>query len=351
MTTLSLCMIVKNEQKSLDRILSIASTFCDEIIIVDTGSTDNTKNIAKRYTKNVYDFTWVNDFSKARNFALDKATKDYILWLDADDYIDFSNVEKIKKLLKTDLYADIYMFLYDCGKDETGASNLIFYRERLLKTSKKFRFVGAVHEAINLSGRVEYLDILIEHKKQVKTEPKRNLKIYFNMQKSGVKFTPRDTYYFGRELYYNNYFTRAKTQFKRFIKMDGFIGDLAEAHILLTDCYIKTNNLNLAKKVIFDALKKYRPYPELLYKVGEVMFLLKQYEMAIAYFNFATTTPLVSYNFERPLYKNLYPYLMLTVIYFNLGDFKSAKFYHEKCKMLSPKHPSVIHNDKLPQLK
>ena len=77
MITISLCMIVKNEEAVLARCLESVKDVVDEIIIVDTGSTDKTKQIAYRYTQNVYDFEWIDDFSAARNYSFSKATKDY----------------------------------------------------------------------------------------------------------------------------------------------------------------------------------------------------------------------------------------------------------------------------------
>ena len=87
MKTISLCMIVKDEEAVLDKCLKSVHDLVDEIIIVDTGSTDKTKEIAKKYTDKIYDFKWVDDFAKARNYSFSKATKDYIFWLDADDYM------------------------------------------------------------------------------------------------------------------------------------------------------------------------------------------------------------------------------------------------------------------------
>ena len=103
MKTISLCMIVKNEEEVLDNCLSSISDVVDEIIIVDTGSNDNTKIIANKYTNNIYDFKWCDDFSKARNYSFSKATKDYILWLDADDYLTLENKEKLANLIATTL--------------------------------------------------------------------------------------------------------------------------------------------------------------------------------------------------------------------------------------------------------
>ena len=87
MKEISLCMIVKDEQDVIERCLESVKDVVDEIIIVDTGSTDKTKQIVSKYTDKIYDFEWVNDFAKARNYSFSKATKDYILWLDADDVI------------------------------------------------------------------------------------------------------------------------------------------------------------------------------------------------------------------------------------------------------------------------
>lgn len=93
MITISLCMIVKNEERLLARCLDSVADLMDEIIIVDTGSTDQTKEIAARYTDKIYDFEWVQDFSAARNFAFSKATKEYIYSADADEVLDEENRE------------------------------------------------------------------------------------------------------------------------------------------------------------------------------------------------------------------------------------------------------------------
>ena len=91
MISISLCMIVKNEEKVLSRCLDSLKGLMDEIIIVDTGSTDRTKEIARQYTDKVYDFFWCEDFAAARNFSFSKATMEYIYAPDADEYLDETN--------------------------------------------------------------------------------------------------------------------------------------------------------------------------------------------------------------------------------------------------------------------
>ena len=87
MITVSLCMIVKNEEDVLARCLDSVSDLVDEIVVVDTGSTGRTREIAGRFTNRVYDFTWIDDFAAARNYAFSLAEKDYCMWLDADDVL------------------------------------------------------------------------------------------------------------------------------------------------------------------------------------------------------------------------------------------------------------------------
>ena len=85
MIRLSLCMIVKNKEAVLTRVLASAIQFADEILVADTGSTDRTVEIAQQYTKHIYHYPWNDDFAAARNFICEKVSTEYWMWLDADD--------------------------------------------------------------------------------------------------------------------------------------------------------------------------------------------------------------------------------------------------------------------------
>ena len=88
MPTISLCMIVKNEEAYLARALKSVAGLVDEIIIVDTGSTDRTREIASGFTSKVCSFPWKDDFSDARNYSFSQASMDYCMWMDADDILE-----------------------------------------------------------------------------------------------------------------------------------------------------------------------------------------------------------------------------------------------------------------------
>ncbi len=93
-------MIARNEENNLVNCLSKVGSLVDEIIVVDTGSTDKTKDVAKIFGAKVFDFKWNNNFSDARNFSLSKATGDWILILDADEVISPKDHDRMRKLVK-----------------------------------------------------------------------------------------------------------------------------------------------------------------------------------------------------------------------------------------------------------
>ena len=98
MVTISLCMIVKNEEGILARCLDSIVDLVEEVVIVDTGSADRTREIAALYTSRIYDFAWTDDFSAARNYAFSKAGMDYIYSADADEVLSPENRERFRKM-------------------------------------------------------------------------------------------------------------------------------------------------------------------------------------------------------------------------------------------------------------
>ena len=155
MVSVSLCMIVRDEEQVLSRCLDSVREAVDEIVIVDTGSLDRTKEIAWKYTDRVFDFVWRDDFSAARNYAFSRASKEYCMWLDADDVLTPANVGKLLRL-KENLQpeVDMVMMPYITAFDPDGSPAFSYFRERIVKNSPQFRFQGRVHEAIPRSGYV-----------------------------------------------------------------------------------------------------------------------------------------------------------------------------------------------------
>jgi len=143
--TISVCMIVKNEEESLPRALGSIKGLADEIIVVDTGSTDKTVEIAKSFGAKVYFFEWCDDFSAARNESLKHATCDYILWLDGDDEIKKEYHDSIKMHLKNYKGSGVFLKLINVHKDGTGSEAI---QLRLFPNRKGVFFEGRVHEQV-----------------------------------------------------------------------------------------------------------------------------------------------------------------------------------------------------------
>ena len=97
---ISICIIVKNVQALLPDCFRPLISLGYEIIIVDTGSTDKTKQVANQYTDKVYDFVWQDDFSAARNYSISKASNEYVLIIDSDEVVDNIDKDKLERLIK-----------------------------------------------------------------------------------------------------------------------------------------------------------------------------------------------------------------------------------------------------------
>ncbi len=141
---LSVCLIVKNEEKFLGRCLESVREIADQIVVVDTGSTDWSRDIAARYGAEVYSFEWCNDFSAARNAALERATGDWILMLDADEELPVRSRENLRKELAAQNVVAYRLPILEAGREEEGCSHV----PRLFRNAPGLFFVGRVHEQI-----------------------------------------------------------------------------------------------------------------------------------------------------------------------------------------------------------
>lgn len=165
MITITLCMIVKNEEKRLKRCLDSIADLVDEIIIADTGSTDATKEIAGQYTEQVLDFRWTDDFSEARNFVFSKATMEYIYSADADEVLSPENRERFR-ILKESLLPEIEIVQMKYANQLQFGTVYNFdeeYRPKLFKRKRDFVWEGPVHETVRLTPVIYDSDVIITH--------------------------------------------------------------------------------------------------------------------------------------------------------------------------------------------
>ena len=147
---LSVCLIVKDEEKFLGQCLASVHGLADQIVIVDTGSSDRSVAIANEHGAEVYDFAWCDDFSAARNAALEHATGDWVLMLDADEELPPENHAALRKLLATPAVMAWRLPIIDVGREDEGCC----YVPRLFRNAPALFYVGRVHEQVFTSIEV-----------------------------------------------------------------------------------------------------------------------------------------------------------------------------------------------------
>ncbi|NOU93869.1 glycosyltransferase [Paenibacillus sp. LMG 31456] len=345
--TISLCMIVKNEEQVLERCLSSVKGIVDEIILVDTGSNDRTKEIAKQFTDRIFDFEWINDFAEARNFAFQQATQEYILWLDADDILleeDANKLLKLKNSLPSD--TDAVSMIYNLAFDEHGNVTSSLRRNRLVKRANNFKWIGAVHEYLEVYGNTHYAEICITHDRK-HTQSSRNLHIYENKEAEGLSFSSRDFYYYANELLDHGLWERALNQYERFLERgDGWIEDVISSYGKAGDCLHNLGRTFEAKVKVLQAFAHTLPRAESCCRLGYYHMEESNYEAAVYWYKTAAAL-------EKPQHTQALlnhacwswlPHLQLCVCYNKLGLNELANEHNELAAAYIPDDKRILSN-------
>jgi glycosyltransferase involved in cell wall biosynthesis len=342
-------MILKDEEDTIERCLKCVKDIADEIIIVDTGSKDNTKSICHKYTDNIFDFEWIDDFSVARNYSFSKATKDYILWLDADDVLLKEDREKLMGLKNIlEVSVDSVTMKYNLGVDEYGNPALSYRRNRLVKRSNDFKWCGAVHECIEVGGKIINSDVCITHKKEKVAESERNLNIFRRRLERGEEFIPRDVLYYANELYEHNYFEEGIKNYKNFLDMNGWVEDKINVCGKLSDYYSNNGDLVEAKNYVFKCFEYDTPRAEACCRIGLVFLKENKINEATFWYELATQVkrPKDSWGFFDDACWTWLPHLQLCVCYDRLGNYKLALEHNKEAGKYRPNDSRILYNKK-----
>lgn len=345
---LSLCMIVKNEEAHLEQCLLSVRDAVDEIIILDTGSMDRTKEIAARYTPHVHDYVWQNDFAAARNASLALATKSFILWLDADDVIDEPERNKLMDL-KERLHdgVDAVMLPYHYAFSPDGKPSLVFERERIVRRTAGFAFSGVVHEAMAVSGNIIHADIVIRHTgAHGAGSNRRNLSIYETWLAAGKKLEARDQYYYARELQSAGRYALAVQAYDAFLGMEGWRVNQEEAWRERGQCLMHLGEYAKARQSCFASLQDGEPRAETLCILGESFLKEGQLRAAAAWYRAALLCrmPEDRRSFVYPEAYGYVPLMQLCVILSQLGEEEEACRMNEQALLLRPGDGAALYN-------
>lgn len=327
----------------MDKCLSSFQPIADEIIIVDTGSTDRTKEIARKYTDKIYDFPWIDDFSAARNFSFGKCTGDFIWWNDADDQIYPEDIEKFRALDLSD--KEIIICNYEYCHDEFGKSIMTVPRERILKRSLGIRWQEPIHEYLPIdNGKVFISDISTHHFKKAGSS-ERNLRILEKIiHKPGC--ISRNFYYFGRENLDFGKVDEGIKYLKKFIEVgDGYWEDVYAAHYRLAEAYYGKDEA-LFKYHLYESLKIEERRAEPYYLMAQYWESKQQWMRAIQWYEFCANIKrpkdlLASY---QPDFYTWKPCIQLCLCYNNVGDLVKAMEWNEKALAYRPKDPNLLSN-------
>lgn len=286
---ISQCLIVKNEEENIEHCLGHLKSVVDEQIVVDTGSTDKTVELAEKMGAKVFHFEWINDFSAARNFSIDKAKGDWIIFLDCDEYFSEDSVPNLKRQMK----------IFDKDKNIDGimckminidkSNNLIAVvnniSPRIFKNKKKLRYKNKIHEGLYNScirrGTVTVGDagnaLVIYHTGYDKgiVNEKNKIERNISMLEASILESPEDA-----KLHYylsNEYFRVGKHQEAVKSAQESLVyknEDVREFYYpliyrnILRSMDAMSSALSEMKQVFNEAIREYLEYPDYYYIMG-----------------------------------------------------------------------------------
>ncbi|MDN4620948.1 glycosyltransferase family 2 protein [Paenibacillus sp. PsM32] len=277
MKLLSLCMIVKNEEDILERCLNSVKDIVDEIIIVDTGSTDRTRQIAQNYQAKIIDFEWINDFAAAKNKAIEQATGKWILMLDADEYMTENDTTNLRAFLEKqepqpNIAFNISIINYT-GKKNSG-NIMESSADRIFPNHMDIWYERPIHEQLfskkpdtdlrnfQIPFRIHHSGYLHEVLAK-KNKHERNMQI-FNEYKKNNTFQAYDFFTLGNEYHAIENYPEAILNYKKSIEQaeSSKVAWYPHALIGLINTYYHLNQLDKSWEMIENKLVEFNDYPE-----------------------------------------------------------------------------------------
>lgn len=346
---ISICMIAKNEERFLEGCFEKLLPYSFEIIFVDTGSTDSTLEIAKKYTKNIYHFTWIDDFSAARNFAASKATNDWILALDCDEYLNEFNIDELSTLLIG--HEKMVGALSIENIISNGKAHSKSYQTVLRLYNKKYcHFVGLVHEQINrIDGeKMHSYDLPISaihygYFLTAEENQKKNLRNITLLLKE-IELHPNEPYYYFQ---LGQSYSMLEDYEKVFFYLNKGL-ELGISHqapyatrmlINYGTAMLNTGRYELALKMelLYDSLSEYSDY---LFLLGQIYHANNKLLEALQAFVKATTAPKQIVHGTN----SFFPLNSMAHIYEQIGETEMATSCRQQAEMLVQSLVSEIEN-------
>ena len=353
MITVSLCMIVRDEQDTLARCLASVEGIVDETVVVDTGSVDDTKAVAATCGARVFDFPWIDDFGAARNHSFDQAVGDYILWLDADDVLLPDDRQKLLSLKASldpsvEPVVDAVSMLYNIAFDAAGNPVSTARRLRLVKRSRNFRWAGVVHEDLRAEGpfTLAHTDITVTHQKPVsQILSTRNLEIYENQLRQGRTLSLFDVFNYARELQLHHRFAEAIPFHQQFL--DSGQPDLGLTMLTLHNIATCNGDPDQEWQCTLRSLELDAPRPEFACRMAERFLAKNQFRQAAFWYrtalDYEPDAPSL-WSLENQAFRTWLPHKQLGLCYFQLGDYPRSLHHNREARQYLPDDPAIASN-------
>lgn len=332
MPTLSAALIVKDEEAVVGRILSDALTFCDEVVVADTGSTDRTVEIARGLGAKVVDFPWVDDFSAARNASFDACTSDWIIWLDADDRVTPEVAGRLAayktSLLGPGLDAVFLPYRYHFSEDGSVCTYQ-FPRERILRRGAGLRWTEPVHEVISVpdpARAVSLTDVWVEHRPLPEARAKksgRNLRILEAWVSNGNR-SLRSLFYLGNELADNGRKQEALASWADFVQDAPRGWERYTALTSMARVHLELGNREEGLLLGHRAIREDPTRAEAFVLVGRVHYDAQEWAAAVPYLLAATGCRPPGQGFVQAADYAYVPWDVLSICWHKLGDQRRA---------------------------
>jgi glycosyltransferase involved in cell wall biosynthesis len=359
-------MIVKNEEKVLGRCLKSMRGCWDEgcLVIVDTGSTDRTVEIAKEYGAIVENFTWIKDFGAARQFALNKLYEhcpdiDWWGWCDADDILmSPDDITRYRELLdeylpKPEVQGINFGYIYTHEKNEVGNQGIANFKYHRLRCCKKGygKWTARIHEyiAADRTKQIALKDIIFHHFRDEELgtlNTKRNLDILrLVVNECSPEERTRTLFYYAKECTYNKLWDEAIKAFEEYLPVSNWVPEKHRAMYELAVAYRNKKEFDKAREYAFKAINLDRRYPDPWLYLTQDAYEDKDYKMAIAY---AMMIPKLE-NTETLFFdyipaKTYYPWDYAQASYAYLNDYPKAKQCLLMCMMYRPHDRRYLNN-------
>lgn len=336
---LSVCLIVRNEERVLQRCLKCASRIADDLVVVDTGSTDRSPEIARMYTSRVFFHKWRDSFAEARNYAGSQALCEYVMWMDADDVIEERDIEAINRL-KSEMTrdTDAVFMLYS---NDTGYFHDYLLRDRILRKEYCTRNEGDAHEnvTIQLSWKVLLRsDIRIVHKKEYVNDSDRNIRIFDKAIASGKVLNNHDRVYYCRELWAHGFYNDAYKEYCKLNPCECRPEGYYYALVFAVKSLLASDRPEECSRVIHEALAFVEPTAYLLCQLAIAYEKLSDTETAKMLYLQAMKVPEKPETFYIQFtgYTDYIPCVRLARLYYRTGDMKTAHRYNEMAGRIYP---------------